>query len=105
MKKILDHPASEKDRKLNQLMLDYPHIPYEKLSVIKAPVLVMAGDRDIIRPEHTLRSFQHISNSQWCVVPGATHGAPWEKKTFFLKLLDDFFNNPFKMPDTKDWFN
>ena len=93
-----------RERKLNKLMLDYPRIPYSKLWQIKAPVLIMAGDRDVIRPEHTLKLFQNIPNSQLCIIPGATHGASWEKKEFFLKVLDDFFNKPFEMPTTADWF-
>ena len=102
--KILKESKDSKEKKLSKLMLDYPKIPYTKLSQIKAPVLVVAGDRDIIRPEHTLKIFQHIPNSQLCIIPGATHGAAWEQKDFFLKMMVDFFDRPFTMPDTKDWF-
>jgi pimeloyl-ACP methyl ester carboxylesterase len=85
-------------------MLDYPRIPYSRLSQIQAPVLIMVGDRDVIRPEHTLKLFQSIKNSQLCIIPGATHGAAWEKKQYFLMVMDDFFNKPFEMPTTEDWF-
>jgi hypothetical protein len=37
-------------------------------------------------------------------LPGATHGGSWEKKADFLQIMNDFFNKPFTMPDTKDWF-
>jgi len=87
-----------------QLMLDYPNIPYSELSKIKAPVLIMSGDRDVIRPEHILKMFQSIPNSQLCILPGATHGGAWEKKELFLTIMNDFFNQPFKMPDTRSWF-
>jgi len=102
--KIIKESADPKEKKLNQLMLDYPKMPYSDLSQIKAPVLVVAGDRDVIRPEHTLKIFQNIPNSQMCIIPGATHGAAWEKKELFLMIVDEFFNKPFKMPDTKEWF-
>lgn len=102
--KIVKGNGSPNEKKLNQLMLDYPDIPYTKLSHIKAPVLIMSGDRDVIRPEHTLKLFQNIPNSQLCIIPGATHGAAWEKKDLFLIIMNDFFNKPFKMPDTADWF-
>jgi len=105
MHKTIASSKDPKEIKLNRMMLDYPNIPYEKLSQIKAPVLVVAGDRDMIRPEHTLKIFQHIPNSQLCIIPGATHGGAWENKEYFLKLINDFFNKPFRMPDTKDWFN
>jgi len=103
-KKIVKESKDKKEVKLAQLMLDYPNIPFAKLHTIKAPVLVMAGDRDVIRPEHTLKIFQNIPNSQLFIVPGATHGACWENEEMFLKTLNDFFIKPFKMPDTKDWF-
>jgi pimeloyl-ACP methyl ester carboxylesterase len=84
-------------------MLDYPKLPYTALSAIKAPVLLMSGDRDVIRPEHILKMFQNIPNSQLCILPGATHGGAWEKQELFLMIMNDFFNKPFSMPDTKDW--
>ena len=103
-KRIVRETKDERKRKLEQLMIDYPNIPYADLSFIKAPVLVIAGDRDIIRPEHTLKIFQHTPNSHLCIIPGTTHGASWEKKDLFLSILDDFFEDKFIMPDTRDWF-
>jgi pimeloyl-ACP methyl ester carboxylesterase len=96
--------GTDHEKKLNKLMIDYPHIPYARLKTIKAPVLVMAGDRDIIRPEHTLKIFQSIPKSQLCILPGSTHGGSWEKRELFLDLLNTFFLEPFTMPDTKSWF-
>lgn len=98
--KICKERKNAKDAKLNCLMAYYPNIPYSKLKTIKAPVLVMAGDRDMIRPEHTLKIFQNIPNSQLFIVPGATHGACWEKPELFLQTLHNFFDNPFTMPNS-----
>ena len=102
--KSIRKPKDAKDKKLNELMRDYPNVPYSKLSKIKAPVLIMGGDRDVIRPEHLLKLFQSIPNSQLCIIPGATHGASWQKQELFMKLLSDFFDKPFEMPTTEDWF-
>jgi pimeloyl-ACP methyl ester carboxylesterase len=89
---------------LNQMMLDYPNLPYSDLSKIKAPVLIMSGDRDVIRLEHILKIFQSIPNSQLCILPGATDGGAWQKQDLFLTIMNDFFNKPFAMPDTKVWY-
>jgi pimeloyl-ACP methyl ester carboxylesterase len=62
------------------------------------------GDRDVIRPEHTLKLFQNIPNSYLCILPGSTHGASWNKRTLFMQLLNDFFDKPFEMPTTEDWY-
>ena len=101
---IIAENRDPKQKLLNQLMLDYPNIPYSELSKIKAPVMIMSGDRDVIRPEHILKMFQSIPNSQLSILTGATHRDAWEKKDLFLRIMNDFFNKPFKMPDTKNWF-
>jgi len=102
-KKTINESSNEKKEKLMRLMLDYPNIPYSDLSKISIPVLVMAGDRDIIRPEHTLKIFQSIPKSQLCIIPGSTHAASIEQKDLFLELLHNFFDKPFTMPTTEDW--
>ncbi len=90
--------------KLNQLMLNHPNITYEELRKISAPCLIMGGDRDVIRGEHLLKMFQSIPNAHLCILPGATHGGAWEQKDRFMQIMNDFFNQPFSMPDTKSWF-
>jgi pimeloyl-ACP methyl ester carboxylesterase len=104
LEKQYKESTDPKVKKQIKLGLDYPRIPFSNLSQVKMPVLIMAGDRDYVRLEHTLKIFQNIPNSQLCIIPGTTHNAAWEKKEFFLMLLNEFFNKPFKMPDTKDWY-
>lgn len=87
-------------KKQIKLMVFHPHISFGKLKTIKAPVLVMAGDRDAIREEHTVKIFQSIPNSQLCIVPGATHFVADEKPALFQMLANDFFDRPFAMPST-----
>ncbi len=103
-KKITKESDDALTRKLNRLMIDYPNIPFSRLSEIKIPVLLMVGDRDIIKHQHTLRIFQNIPKSNLCILPGTTHSAGWEKPELFLSLMDNFFEKPFIMPDSKDWF-
>lgn len=103
-KKIAKESNDPKKRKLAKLMLEHPNISFSSLAKIHAPVLVMAGDKDVIRPEHTLKLFQSIPNSHLCILPGTTHGASWEKNDLFLNLLYDFFNKPFTAPTTEDWY-
>jgi pimeloyl-ACP methyl ester carboxylesterase len=95
---------TEKERKLAKLMWKHPNIPLEELRKIQAEVLIMSGDRDFVPLAHTLEIFRHIPKSQLCVIPGSTHGAAWEKKDLFLELVDAFFEKPFAMPATVDWF-
>lgn len=85
-------------RKHMRLLLEQPHIPFDSLEKIKAPVLVMAGDRDAIREEHTVKIFQSIPNSQLCILPGTTHFVAKEKPELFMMIVADFFGKPFAMP-------
>jgi pimeloyl-ACP methyl ester carboxylesterase len=83
-----------------KLTVFHPNISFEKLKIIKAPVLVMAGDRDAVREEHTIKIFQSIPNAQLSIIPGATHFIANEKPALFHLLFSDFFDNPFTMPST-----
>lgn len=42
------------------------------LNKIECPVLIMSGDRDIIKLEHSIKIFNNIPNSNFFVMPGAT---------------------------------
>jgi pimeloyl-ACP methyl ester carboxylesterase len=107
----LAHGADPKPLQFQLQLLDLlgnqPHIPLTELSRIQIPTLVMAGDRDVVRDEHTLSMFHAISKSQLAIFPGATHMIPEQDPARFNRTVLDFFDKPFAMPDTKDlgWFD
>ena len=86
------------------LLRDQPHIPLSDLHRITAPTLVMAGDKDVIRNEHTLKIFENIPKAHLCIFPGATHMIPRENPKLFNETVERFFKAPFTRPDTKDLF-
>lgn len=86
------------ERKHIKLMVDHPHILIDSLRKIKAPVLVMSGDRDAIRLEHTVAIFQAIPNSNLCILPATTHFIGRERPELFLHFLTEFFDRPFSNP-------
>ncbi len=53
MRNFVEHDttASKTEIALNKMMLDEPNISYDSLKQIHCPVLVMAGDHDIIKPD------------------------------------------------------
>ncbi|MBX3735590.1 MAG: alpha/beta fold hydrolase [Candidatus Didemnitutus sp.] len=85
------------------LLANHPHIPLSDLEKITAPVLVMAGDKDVIRPEHTQQIFEHLAHAHLAIFPGATHGVSSEKPALFDQTLETFFHEPFTRPDSKDY--
>ncbi|WP_440710889.1 alpha/beta fold hydrolase [Herbiconiux sp. YIM B11900] len=78
--------------KLIRLWTTEPQIAPADLEAITAPTLVMAGDRDTIRPDHTLRIAASIPGAQLCLVPGTTHGLIAERPALISTLLRDFLS-------------
>jgi pimeloyl-ACP methyl ester carboxylesterase len=82
------------------LMFTQPNIKPEELKLVKCPTLVMAGDRDVIRPEHTLLIARSITKSNLWIAPNSGHGLPVLKnKDKFNEEVELFFKTPFKKID------
>jgi pimeloyl-ACP methyl ester carboxylesterase len=94
MKNFVEHDttASKKEIALNKMMLYQPNIPFEELKQIYCPVLVIAGDHDIIKPEHTIKIFQSIPNASLCIFPDSNHGALQQHPELFNETVLRFFN-------------
>jgi len=103
---IASTPASVKataegkrELKLDQMLLNEPHIPAASLEKITAPTLILASDHDVIRDEHTLDIYHHIPNSQLVIFPNATHLVPYDDPALFNATVDRFFTTPFVKKD------
>jgi len=98
-KSMLDSPQSMRERKVTQMLLDEPHIELKALEGITAPTLVLAGDHDLIRDEHTLDIYHHLPNSQLVIFPNATHMIPVDDPVLFNTTVESFFRAPFVKKD------
>jgi pimeloyl-ACP methyl ester carboxylesterase len=102
---VLDTLKTTKNPKTKMLfsLLAYqPNITEKDLQKIKCPVLIMSGDRDAIRLEHSLKIFYNIPNANLFVMPGATHYGTVEKPELFNLVLSDFLTHPFSKVSTVD---
>jgi pimeloyl-ACP methyl ester carboxylesterase len=54
-------------------MVNFKDIPDEQIKSIKAPALIIIGDKDIIIPEHALELHRQIAGSELAIIPGG-HG-------------------------------
>jgi len=98
MKEFVEkNEGEQKDITLNRMMLYQPTITDEELGTISCPVLVMAGDRDIIKAEHTLRIFKAIKNAELCIFPGSHHGVCLQHPDMFNETVLNFYME--KSPD------
>jgi pimeloyl-ACP methyl ester carboxylesterase len=76
--------------KLLRMWREEPALTAKDLTAIRAPALVLVGDRDWVATQHTVEMFESIPDAQLCIVPGATHGAPFEKAELVNRIVLEF---------------
>ena len=91
-------------KQLLDLLGNQPHIPVADVEKITAPTLVMAGDKDVIRLDHTQLIFDHLKQPHLAIFPGATHMILWDDHELFNRTVAKFFAQPYTRPDTRDVF-
>ena len=89
----------KREARVMQIVLDEPHISTADLAKIAAPTLILAGDHDLIRDEHTLEIYHSIPNSQLCIFPGATHMVPFDEPALFNSMVEKFLRTPYVKKD------
>ena len=87
-------------KRLTKLLVYQPNITAKDLQKIKCQVLIMSGDRDAIRLEHSIKIFKNIQNSNFFVMPGASHYGSYQKPELFNMVLSDFLNKKFSKLST-----
>jgi pimeloyl-ACP methyl ester carboxylesterase len=70
-----------------------PDIPVSELQKIQCPVLVMAGDDDVIRHQHTIDLFEALPLGQLAIVPGTSHILPKEKPGLVNLIITEFLED------------
>ncbi len=83
--------------KLLRLLCDQPHIPAQALQAIKVPALVMGGDHDVIKIEHTVEIFHSIPNAYLYIFPNSGHSTPLVYADEFNKKVGNFFAAPYRV--------
>jgi len=72
---------------LNNLDYKYPNLLYSDLNIIKSKTLIIAGDHDEIKGEHTLKIFESIPNAQLAILPNSSHSALIENSKLFNEIV------------------
>jgi pimeloyl-ACP methyl ester carboxylesterase len=92
-----DFSAKQKnDWKIFLLDWFQPNISLQQLSAIKCPSLIIGGDHDVIRIEHTVLIYQNIPKAYLWIVPNSGHATLIEHRDEFNKKVDEFFSLPFE---------
>ena len=68
-----------------------PHgISLADLGGVRARILFVAGDRDLITLEHTIAMYRAAPDSRLAIVPGADHGLPVSRPDAVAELIERF---------------
>ena len=89
-------PETKAQKKLLHLLSYEPHITTAQLGAIQCPTLVIAGDHDVIRNQHTVQMAEAIPNSYLWIIPNSGHATPIHKKEALNQELTQFFASPFR---------
>jgi pimeloyl-ACP methyl ester carboxylesterase len=96
---VRDTPQGRRDAKVAMIMLNEPHIDVALLKTVTAPTLVLSGDHDLIRLDHTIAIYQALPNAQLAVFPNRTHMVPYDDPRMFNTAVETFLATPYKTLD------
>ena len=94
-KKILNE-VEKVQLKLYKLLLEQPNIPLTDVQKIKIPTLVIGGDHDVIKVEHTMEIYKQLAQGYLWILPNSGHSTPIVYTQEFNKVVDDFFTMPYR---------
>lgn len=82
--------------KLVRLITEQPHISATDLQKISCPSLVIGGDHDVIKVEHTIEIFNNIPQAYLWILPGSGHSTPIKFADEFNKKIEEFFKKSYR---------
>ena len=69
-----------------------PALTVGDLAIIEIPVLVIAGDDDVVAMDHTVALYQALQHGQLAVIPGASHPVFMEQPDLINTLIERFLD-------------
>jgi len=94
------HTLLEKTIRMNHIWKTEPDIALSDIATIQCPVLVLAGDDDVIKHEHTIALYEALPLGQLAIIPGTSHGVVKEKPALMLAMITQFLED-LSYPDTR----
>ena len=79
--------------KMMRMWREEPDIALSELARVRAPILPMQGDDDIVKVEHSVALAAALPDAQLAVIPGGSHVVPLEKPDLVNRLILDFLSD------------
>ena len=83
-------------KKLEVLMQKYPNLTLDQLKTINVPIMVVAGDHDLINLDHTISLFKNLNKVHLYIVPGASHLSLIEYPELINSEIIRFLKTPYR---------
>jgi pimeloyl-ACP methyl ester carboxylesterase len=77
-------------RKSRELWLRDPYVSAADFDGIGVPTLLITGDRNDIRLEHTLELRSRLKGAQLCILPNVGHHLMQQKNALFNMIVTEF---------------
>jgi len=84
---------AKKIQKMIEIQKSEPNLTTDDLGKIQCPVLVMAGDDDVIKHNHTAELFESIPLGQLAVVPATSHKFIKERPALAQLIIREFLED------------
>jgi pimeloyl-ACP methyl ester carboxylesterase len=92
-------------RKVNALDAKWRGVRSKELSALSMPTLLIIGDSDVVRPEHTVQMFRLLGGgvpgdlvglprAQLAVLPGTTHVTLMQRTDWLVSMVTAFLDRP-----------
>ena len=94
------HTLLEKKNRMNEIWKTEPDIALSDIATIQCPVLVLAGDDDVIKHDHTISLYEALPLGQLAIVPGTSHGVVKEKPALMMANIMQFLED-LTYPETR----
>ena len=88
--------------KLLRLLVENPHIPLTDLQKISCATLVIGGDHDVIKEEHTMEIYKNIPKAYLWILPNSGHSTPIVYANEFNSKVAAFFKQPYRRFDSPE---
>jgi pimeloyl-ACP methyl ester carboxylesterase len=85
--------------KFTAMITTEPTLAAGDVAQLELPTLVLVGDDDMVRLDHTVALYEALPAGRLCVIPGASHAVVIEHPQLVAAIITDFLQSP-ETPET-----
>ena len=91
-KKVASHPEYWPTIWEKVVNLQWRGFSKEELASIQAPILIIQGDHDFVRIEHSVETYKTIPNAELAIIPDAGHFLLYWDQQKVIPVIETFLS-------------